>query len=346
MQTIYDLAIVGAGPAGCTCALLLAGKGMNVALIDKAIFPRDKICGDALSPDVINQLHLIDKKLAERFLTTLTKKAANGIRFIAPNFKALDIQFTNPAYPASAGFIAKRLEFDNFLFDQVKQDPGITIFQGQPVKKLERLDDEVRIATTDQTILAKMVVGADGANSVVKRKFGINKIDKEHYCAGVRQYFEGVANLENHENIELHFYRELLPGYLWIFSLPNGQANVGIGMLSSEISKRKINLKDMLSDLIHHHPNLKERFMQANPLETVQGFGLPIGSRKLPCSGERFLLLGDAASLIDPFTGEGIVNAIRSGRVAAKHLLTTDGMLRTTRAMIKKFTIVCGPSLG
>lgn len=69
-----------------------------------------------------------------------------------------------------------------------------------------------------QTILAKMVVGADGANSVVKRKFGINKIDKEHYCAGVRQYFEGVANLENHENIELHFYRELLPGYLWIFS--------------------------------------------------------------------------------------------------------------------------------
>ena len=346
MQTIYDLAIVGAGPAGCTCALLLAGKGMNVALIDKAIFPRDKICGDALSPDVINQLHLIDKKLAERFLTTLTKKAANGIRFIAPNFKALDIQFTNPAYPASAGFIAKRLEFDNFLFDQVKQDPGITIFQGQPVKKLERLDDEVRIATTDQTILAKMVVGADGANSVVKRKFGINKIDKEHYCAGVRQYFEGVANLENHENIELHFYRELLPGYLLIFSLPNGQANVGIGMLSSEISKRKINLKDMLSDLIHHHPNLKERFMHANPLETVQGFGLPIGSRKLPCSGERFLLLVDAASLIDPFTGEGIVNAIRSGRVAAKHLLTTDGMLRTTRAMIKKFTIVCGPSLG
>jgi len=321
MHKKFDLAIIGAGPAGCICAYLLAGQGLKVALIEKAVFPRDKICGDALSPDVVNQLYLIDKPMAERFLATLPKKAANGIRFIAPNFKALDIQFTNPAYPAAAGFIAKRLDFDNFLFEQLKLAEDITIFQGQPVEKLERSDGEVKIFTKDQIIAAKMVVGADGAHSVVRRKFANNRIDKNHYCAGVRQYFEGVAGMDEHENIELHFYRELLPGYLWIFSLPGGQANVGIGMLSSEISKQKINLKEMLSQLIKNHPMLKDRFKQAKPLEKVQGFGLPIGSRKLPCSGDNFLLLGDAASLIDPFTGEGIGNAIRSGRVAAKHLL-------------------------
>jgi flavin-dependent dehydrogenase len=155
---------------------------------------------------------------------------------------------------------------------------------------------------------------------VVSRLLGRPAFDRDHYCAGLRQYYEGIDELHTSNCIELHFYEELLPGYFWIFALPDGRANVGIGMLSSEISRQRINLRDKFREIIAHHPHVKDRFTHARPLEPARGFGLPIGSRKVSCSGERFLLLGDAACLIDPFTGEGIGNAIRSGRIAAKHI--------------------------
>ena len=92
-------------------------------------------------------------------------------------------------------------------------------------------------------------------------------------------------------------------------------------MLSSTVSKKKVNLKETMTNLIKTHPHLVERFKDARPLETIKGYGLPLGSKKRNLSGERFLLLGDAAALIDPFSGEGIANAIRSGRVAADHVV-------------------------
>jgi flavin-dependent dehydrogenase len=92
-------------------------------------------------------------------------------------------------------------------------------------------------------------------------------------------------------------------------------------MLSSVVSRKKVNLKDTLTRLIKSHPELRERFKNAQPLETAKGYGLPLGSKKRALSGDRFLLTGDAASLIDPFSGEGIANAIRSGRIAAAHIL-------------------------
>ena len=93
----------------------------------------------------------------------------------------------------------------------------------------------------------------------------------------------------------------------------DGKANVGIGMLSSHISQKKINLKVVLQKLIETHPQLKDRFINAKALESIKGFGLPLGSKKRRLSGDRYVLTGDAASLIDPFSGEGIGNAIRSG---------------------------------
>jgi flavin-dependent dehydrogenase len=147
-----------------------------------------------------------------------------------------------------------------------------------------------------------------------------NKLEHKHYSAGLRIYYKNVTNFHKENFIELHFFKAILPGYLWIFPLPNNEANVGIGMLSSYVSKKKVNLKKVLQDLIKTHPNLKERFKNAEPLETIKGFGLPLGSKKRKISSNRVLLLGDAAGLIDPFSGEGIANAIRSGRVAAEHL--------------------------
>src|SRR5690606_17333879 len=105
-----------------------------------------------------------------------------------------------------------------------------------------------------------------------------------------------------------------------IFPLKNNLANVGMGMLSSEISKKSIHLKQKFKEIIENHPQIARRFVNAKQTDTLKGFGLPIGSRKCNISGHRFLLTGDAASLIDPFTGEGIGNAIRSGRIAAAHI--------------------------
>ena len=110
--------------------------------------------------------------------------------------------------------------------------------------------------------------------------------------------------------------------------MPGNRANVGLGMLSSFVAKKKPNLKKLLQEIIDTHPNVKNRFANAKALEQIQGFGLPLGSKKRVISGDRFLLLGDAASLINPLSGEGIANAIRSGRVAADHIITAFNLGR------------------
>jgi len=316
----FDIIVVGAGPAGCSFIYSLRNEGLNIALIEKSVFPRDKICGDALSADVINQFYRIDSELAARFEEFADKLPSQGVRFFAPNGSKLDIDFKNPNYGKAAGYISKRVDFDNFWFDQIKDLPNVTVYQEHHVADINVVNDRVTVDANNKTFNAEIVIGADGAHSIVNKKLGKIKVEKQHYCAGLRQYYSGVENFHEKNHIELHFYDGILPGYFWVFPLKNGQANIGLGMLSSEVSKQKVDLKKKLEEIVATHPNLKERFKNAQQLEKPQGFGLPIGSKKRPISGDRFLLLGDAASLIDPFTGEGIGNAIRSGRLAADHI--------------------------
>ncbi|WP_296618679.1 NAD(P)/FAD-dependent oxidoreductase [Marivirga sp.] len=317
----FDLIIVGAGPAGFACAHQLRNQDLKIAIIDQATFPRDKICGDALSADVVNQLNRMDQSLGENFESFVQKIDSHGVRFVAPNHSFLDINYKNPNHGNAAGYISKRIDFDYFLLQQIQDQSNIEVFQGEKVIDIKSDSDRIELETDQRQLTAQMVIGADGANSIVNKKLGSIKVEKDHYCAGIRQYYEGVTGFNADHQIELHFYKELLPGYFWIFPLPNGQANVGLGMLSSEVSRRKIDLKKALNDLIQSKANLKERFKNASALEKPQGFGLPIGSKKRPISGNRFLLLGDAASLIDPFTGEGIGNALRSGRIASEYII-------------------------
>ena len=337
MNKFYDIIIVGAGPAGCSCAHQLSGKGLKVAVIDKDVFPRDKICGDAISPDVVNQFYRMDSTLGDAFKQFQAKQASHGIRFFAPNHHFLDITYTRSKHTDSASFIVKRVDFDHFFFNQIKNLPGIDMYLKHVVKDIKVSESGVSVVTDKTSLKGSVIIGADGANSVVRKKLINNKIERKHHSAGLRQYYENVTGFHEKGHIELHFYEDILPGYFWIFPLPDNQANIGIGMLSSEVSKRKVNLKEKLTDIIQHHPNVKERFKNARPLEPVRGFGLPMGSMKRPCSGDHFLLLGDAAGLIDPFSGEGIGNAMRSGRIAAGHLVKAFQLNRFDAKFNKRY---------
>ena len=320
MRDYYDVIIVGAGPAGCTCAYQLSGKGLKIAIIEKDRFPRDKVCGDAIGPDVVNQLFRMNKELIHKFKGLEEKMPSAGIRFYAPDHKHFDLFFRKSPHTERAGHIIKRTVFDNFLFDQIKELPDVDVYQENKLKKVDIDNGLVTVVTNEKSLKGKLIVGADGANSVVKNALTKNKIDRKHHCAGLRQYYENVTGFDEHQHIELHFYKDIVPGYFWIFPLPNNQANVGMGMLSNELSHQKINLKEKFAEIIEKHPNIKDRFKDAKALETVKGFGLPMGSTKRSCSGDHFLLLGDAAGLIDPFSGEGIGNALRSARIAADHI--------------------------
>ena len=129
----------------------------------------------------------------------------------------------------------------------------------------------------------------------------------------LRQYYQGVGGLT--DQIELHFIDEVLPGYFWIFPIEGDRANIGIGMGHHDIKANGIHLKDALKAATDS-PTFRERFKNAQPLEDPVGWNLPVGSKRRPAHGNGFLLLGDAASLIDPFTGEGIGNALYSARFA------------------------------
>ncbi len=317
----FDVIIVGAGPAGCTAAFMLSGKGLKIALLDKDMFPRDKICGDAFGADVTKQFNLINEGFTKKLQQFSTKVPSNGVRFFSPNHKSLDIEFVVPQNKFGGGFVAKRFDFDNFYFSEISRLSDVEIFQNQQVMEVVSSGEKILLKTSTLSFEAEIALGADGAHSILNKRLTENKVEKNHYCAGLRQYYANVKGFHPQNHIELHFYKELLPGYFWVFPLPNNQANVGVGMLSGEVSRKKINLKEKLIEIIKTHPNLKDRFEHATPLENIQGFGLPVGSTKRSISGTRFLLLGDAAGLIDPFTGEGIANAIRSGRVAAAHVL-------------------------
>jgi geranylgeranyl reductase family protein len=316
---IYDVLIVGAGPAGAASALKLGQAGLSVAILDKAKFPRDKICGDALSVDVLNQLPLLSDDLARAFDEFALKTPSFGVKIFAPYGGFIEIPFFHNG-KAKSGYICTRVDFDNLLVHHLKKTNGVSLFENCRVNNITPGNGCLQVQTNAGTFAGKIVIGADGAQSTVSKRIQSQQAKRKHYSAGLRVYYEGIDSFHGDNFIELYFFRETLPGYLWIFPLPHGKANVGIGMLSSVISRKKINLKENLHQLLTTHPLLKERFHRARPIEIVKGFGLPLGSQKRKISGDRTLLVGDAAGLIDPFTGEGIGNAIRSGRVAADHI--------------------------
>ncbi len=322
-----QIVIIGAGPAGCSTSMFLSKAGIPHTIIEKAKFPRDKVCGDALSGKVVYVLKQLNNNLLEKYTKDETHFLPSwGVKFVAPNGKSIDIPFKSDISKEThaPGFISKRLDFDNSLFEQLDRNYANVIDQTELVKVESNSNGITLFCKQGNHEISfadvKMVVGAEGDRSLIGKQLGNIKKDNLHYCAGIRAYYEGVTDLHPQNFIELHFLNELLPGYFWIFPLPNGQANIGAGMLSDTVSKKRINLKADMLRAIEQNPGIRDRFKNAKLVGKIEGWGLPLGSKQRKISGNNFLLTGDAASLIDPFTGEGIGNAMYSGMLAAAHI--------------------------
>ncbi len=310
----FDVIISGAGPAGCTAAMELGKTDLKVALIDKYSFPRDKICGDFVSALGLRELYKVNPSLESK-LQGSQKNAKNRKTSFFIGNEELHFHWNLES------ITMKRVDFDNLLLEEVLCHDNIHFFSADPITKLSQEKNGVRAVTKKgREIKAPMILGCDGAHSIVSRSFANYKIDRKNYGGSVRAYFEGVENIQLDTN-EVYVDKTVMPGYFWLFPLSETTANVGVGMTSSYISKHKINLKVLFEDYIKSSKILNSKLSNANMSSKVEGFGLPFFSHKLKISGDRFLLCGDAANLMDPSNGEGIMQAIMSGSLAAEQVM-------------------------
>ena len=327
----YDVLIIGAGPAGCACALALKDSGLNVALIDKASFPRDKICGDAIPGRAIKTLKAINPEFEDTF-KKFNEKLGTKKTSLYYKQRKITFNWVREAYTCT------RMEFDNFLYSLVRDHTNTSVFTNTLPDAFIKNETgfSVTIKNSATVFNAHILIGADGAQSSVAKQLTNKTLDRAHHVGSVRAYFSNVSGTDN-DTTEIYFDKRFLPSYLWIFPLPNNMVNVGFGMLSSEISKRKINIKKTFYEFIECTPELKIKFKDAQQKGNLEGFGLPLGSKTGIISGSNFMLTGDAASLIDPISGDGIGNAMLSGMLAAEQVTNCFKTNNFTGGFMKKY---------
>jgi geranylgeranyl reductase family protein len=318
----FDLLIAGAGPAGCTLALNLAPAGLQIGIIEKETFPRHKICGDALSGKVLSVMKRIPGGVYEDFLDRVDKLPSLGIKFVSPDYHSIDVPFilkTDKDQPAP-GFVCKRDDFDQFMFGKLKMHPNIRVFEGEELESVVVAEGFVSAKTRCHEFRGRVIAGADGVHSTVRKCLHGLQPEKKHFCVGIRGYYKNVTDLHPDNYIELVFLKKLLPGYFWIFPSTGGLVNAGFGMLQNRISKHRENMAHILHEIIQSDPLIARRFKNATPVGKPEAHTLPLGTCNITRSGNRFILLGDAGFLVDPFSGEGIGNAMASGEIGAEIL--------------------------
>ena len=313
----YDCIVVGAGPGGSTAAAMLSKKGKRVLLLEKERFPRDKTCGDAISGKSL-------ALLSELGLVGAVERADHGeikgVMFSSPNGTAASIPFGKSEQHIGRGYTCRRQVYDNILFQNAKK--GCDAMEGMAATALVKENGKVAGVKakgpdgTEYEFRGRMVIGADGVGSVVAREIRGAQIDPDHTCIAHRAYYSGVGGMTG--CIEIHFVKSIMPGYFWIFPLENGIANVGVGMMMGDVKKHGTDLGKSMDDIIRNNPLFKERFANAKMVSPLKAWQLPFGSKKRKVHAENVLLVGDAAGLVDPFSGEGIGNAMLSGKLAAE----------------------------
>ncbi|OUW78515.1 MAG: hypothetical protein CBD77_04055 [bacterium TMED217] len=334
---MHDVIIVGAGPAGTSAALYANRFGLKTLLLDKYRFPRDKTCGDALSGKsvkILDDLNLIDG------LDNLNGSIIKRIIFGNPRHSECELLLDKSLNKnhIKHGYVIPRTDFDNYMLQQAKK---VSDFEEGFIVKDLIFENNMVVGVKGYTkgdqekeFRSNLVFGADGPNSIVSKKSGLYDMNMEHTAVGIRCYYENVKDLT--DQIELHYVKEMNPGYFWIFPAGQNRANIGVGLLKSIVKKEQRKLNDIMLDVIKSE-NFKNRFKDAIPLEKPKGWNLPFGSIKRENYGNGFLLLGDAAGLVDPFTGEGIGNAMVSGRIASEIAVKAKEVHNYTKEYLKTY---------
>ena len=307
----YDIAIIGAGPAGCAAALGLGKSGLKVALIDKAEFPREKICGDAIPGPAIKALKSTFPFFEKEFSRLKDKQRISSSRIMLRKGRSIDYHWKLPAYNI------KRHEFDIFLLQLVRKYASVDILTGWPVREIEPGNPSViKSEKKNASITAKLIIGCGGAGSITAKSFEHDVCKNPETVMAVRGYFKGV-NLNCSTNF-FYVSKKYLPGYFWVFPLGDGIFNVGFGMKADKHGKVKVKMKDALEEFIHSE-RTKDVFGGSEQVSEISAAMIPVGGKRGMYSGEGYLLSGDAARLADPLQGHGIDKAIVSGLLSAHH---------------------------
>lgn len=350
MQSVseHEVIVVGAGPGGATTATALAQQGRDVLVLDRHVFPRDKVCGDAISLGAIRILN--DLGMAEKIQAAVARGEfyrLDGMRLYSPSGFLLQSKFRG-AKGAEDSYVAPRLYFDAVI-QQHAVESGAQ-FRQADVKEPWVEDGRVvgvvaRENGETKTYRAQVVVGADGVTSSIMRHLRpeVDQHVERHRAVALRAYIEDIE-LYPHE-VEFYLYDEILPGYAWVFPAGDRMANIGLGMRLDVFRKYKKNLKKMLQDFLAM-PTIRERLTNGGVVRDVAIWQLNFGSQKrLQHAFDGALLVGDAAGFINPLTGGGIHNALISGVLAAE---TIDSALRAgdvSREVLKIYEKRCDEAM-
>jgi geranylgeranyl reductase family protein len=311
----YDVVISGAGLAGCSAALSLARQGLRVALLDKACFPREKICGDgvtAASTELLEEMGVLE--MLRQRPGSLTE--FRGATFVSPGGTVVQGRILRNGHLNGTSYVIPRMVLDDSLVSRVKEHSSITFLDKTTVTGLVMDGDRARgVATSAGEFCGRIIIAADGAYSPIAKQLDLWNHDKRQQGFAMRAWFSGVEGLG--DSIELCYDKTMLPGYGWIFPAGEQRANVGVFLLPRFTDQRT--LKRLFERFVgeHHYAvgRLKNAVME---LGTLKSWPLPFGSFAGKRGRSNVLLAGDAGSFIDPITGEGIYYALKTGRYAAE----------------------------
>jgi geranylgeranyl reductase family protein len=355
---VHDVLVVGGGPSGSSCAYWLAEAGWDVALVEKKVFPREKTCGDGLTPRSVCQIADmgIEGALAGAHRYTGLRAHAFG--------KVLDLPWPeHPTFP-SYGYVITRHDLDAIVNERAVK-AGATVWQG--TEAIEPILDDGRHPTgsgephtpggiaegggiradllsscvgavvkekatgSTRSIRARYVVVADGANSRFGRALGTARNRNQPMGMALRGYYSSPGHdrpfIESHLDIR-DADGKVVPGYGWIFPLGDGRVNVGVGLLSTDQRWKGVNTSTLMDHFVAWAPKEWE-LSPSTSLGAPTGGKLPMGLAVGPRVGATTLVVGDAAGSINPFNGEGIAYGYESGRMAAASLgeaLCGDGI--------------------
>jgi menaquinone-9 beta-reductase len=327
-----DVIIVGAGPSGSATAAYLAMVGLDVLLLEKAAFPREKVCGDGLTPRAVRELITlgIPTPAEDGWIKN------HGLRIIGGGIR-LELKWPDLASFPPYGLVRTRKDFDDILARHAVwhgarlhestnvTDPILDERTGAIIGvRAKAMDPDGRPTGEDLVFRAPLVVAADGNSSRLSMSMNRPKRDDRPLGVAVRTYYTSPRHNDDYLESWLELWskndagnRVLLPGYGWIFGVGDGTSNVGLGILNTSAAFGKVDYKDILNRWVDTLP-AEWTFNDDTMTGPVRGAALPMGFNRQPHYARGLLLVGDAGGMVNPFNGEGIAYAMESGRLAAE----------------------------